>query len=85
VPCWAAANPFTVAGVAELNITPQKPLRRGYERDPEAVARWERETYPGFRRRAGPRAARDCLKIETVIKFELSADLELTNRSLGRS
>jgi len=69
-----------VAGVAEFNITPQKPLRRAYERDPEAVARWERETYPGFRCRAGPGAARDRLEIETVIKLELAADPELTNR-----
>jgi transposase len=38
--------------LASLDITPQKPLRRAYERDPEAVARWERETYPGLRKRA---------------------------------
>jgi transposase len=43
--------------LAELNITPQKPLRRAYERDPEAVARWERETYPRLRRRAKQRGA----------------------------
>jgi transposase len=30
--------------LASLNITPQKPLRRAYERDPAAVALWERET-----------------------------------------
>lgn len=38
--------------LASLNITPQKPLRRAYERDPEAVALWERETYPKLRKRA---------------------------------
>jgi len=38
--------------LAELGITPQKPLRRAYERDPAAVARWEQETYPQLRRRA---------------------------------
>jgi transposase len=38
--------------LASLNITPQKPLRRAYERDPEAVALWEQETYPKLRRRA---------------------------------
>jgi hypothetical protein len=27
-------------------------LRRAYERDPEAVALWERETYPKLRKRA---------------------------------
>jgi transposase len=38
--------------LAGLNITPQKPLRRAYERDPEAVALWEKETYPALKRRA---------------------------------
>jgi transposase len=43
--------------LAELGLTPQKPLRRAYERDPEAVARWEQETYPTLRRRATRRGA----------------------------
>jgi len=38
--------------LASLDITPQKPLRRAYERDPQAVAQWERETYPQLRKRA---------------------------------
>ena len=38
--------------LAGLRITPQKPLRRAYERDPEAVAQWRQETYPRLRRRA---------------------------------
>jgi len=38
--------------LAGLSITPQKPLRRAYERDPAAVARWEQETYPKLRNRA---------------------------------
>ena len=38
--------------LASLNITPQKPLRRAYERDPEAVALWEKEIYPQLRKRA---------------------------------
>jgi transposase len=38
--------------LASLDITPQKPLRRAYERDPEAVALWEKETYPTLRKRA---------------------------------
>jgi len=33
-------------------FTPQKPLRRAYERDPAAVKRWLEETYPTIRRRA---------------------------------
>ena len=38
--------------LAGLNITPQKPLRRAYERDPEAVALWQKETYPKLKQRA---------------------------------
>jgi len=43
--------------LAELNITPQKPLRRAYERDPEAVETWQKETYPKIRKRAKRRDA----------------------------
>jgi transposase len=38
--------------LASLDITPQKPLRRAYERDPVAVALWKKETYPKLKRRA---------------------------------
>lgn len=38
--------------LSRLQITPQKPLRRAYERDPQAVARWVKEDYPRLRRRA---------------------------------
>src|SRR5664280_676642 len=38
--------------LASLEITPQKPLRRAYERDPVAVERWRREDYPQLRKRA---------------------------------
>ena len=38
--------------LAELNLTPQKPLQRAYQRDPEAVQRWQRETYPALVARA---------------------------------
>lgn len=38
--------------LASLQITPQKPLRRAYERDPVAIAQWVEETYPGLRKRA---------------------------------
>lgn len=33
-------------------FTPQKPLRRAYEQDPEAVRRWLQEEYPAIRRQA---------------------------------
>lgn len=38
--------------LASLEITPQKPLRRAYERDPAAVDHWLRQTYPRLKRRA---------------------------------
>jgi transposase len=44
--------------LASLDITPQKPLRRAYERDPAAVALWEKETYPALRKRAKQLGAR---------------------------
>lgn len=43
--------------LAQLQITPQKPLRRAYERDPEAVEKWTREDYPALRKRAKRRGA----------------------------
>ena len=34
--------------LARLGLTPQKPLQRAYQRDPEAIERWQRETCPGI-------------------------------------
>lgn len=38
--------------LAKLNLTPQKPLERAYQRDPEAIERWRRETYPAIAKAA---------------------------------
>jgi transposase len=38
--------------LAKLNLTPQKPLQRAYQRDPEAIERWRREIYPSIARQA---------------------------------
>ena len=38
--------------LAKLNLTPQKPLQRAYQRDPAAIERWRRETYPAIARQA---------------------------------
>lgn len=38
--------------LAKLELTPQKPLQRAYQRDPQAIARWQRETYPALTRHA---------------------------------
>jgi len=40
------------AVLARQGLTPQKPLQRAYQRDPAAIARWQRETYPAIVRRA---------------------------------
>jgi transposase len=40
-----------------IGITPQKPLRRAYARDPEAIQAWLDFEYPKLRRRAGRRGA----------------------------
>ena len=34
--------------LADLGLTPQKPLMRAYERDPAAIAAWKRDTYPSI-------------------------------------
>jgi transposase len=44
--------------LAELDITPQKPLRRAYERDPVAIRRWQRQEFPELRARAKRRGAK---------------------------
>lgn len=38
--------------LAKLGLTPQKPLQRAYQRDPQAIEKWQRETYPAIARRA---------------------------------
>jgi transposase len=38
--------------LAKLGLTPQKPLQRAYQRDPEAIEKWQRETFPSIARQA---------------------------------
>lgn len=38
--------------LARQGLTPQKPLQRAYQRDPEAIDRWVQSTYPTISRRA---------------------------------
>jgi transposase len=38
--------------LCRLGLTPQKPLQRAYQRDPEAIERWVHDTYPALTRRA---------------------------------
>ena len=34
--------------LAKQGLTPQKPLQRAYQRDPEAIEKWQRETFPAI-------------------------------------
>ncbi len=43
--------------LAKLGLTPQKPLQRAYQRDPEAIERWQQETYPAIVRQARAQGA----------------------------
>lgn len=38
--------------LAKLGLTPQKPLQRAYQRDPVAIERWQRETFPAIAKTA---------------------------------
>jgi len=38
--------------LAQLELTPQKPLRRAYERDPGRIELWRREEFPKLKKRA---------------------------------
>lgn len=43
--------------LARLNLTPQKPLQRAYQRDPEAIERWQHDTCPAIAAKAGRKNA----------------------------
>lgn len=38
--------------LAKLGLTPQKPLQRAYQRDPQAIALWQRDIFPALARQA---------------------------------
>ena len=38
--------------LAKLGLTPQKPLQRAYQRDPEAIEKWQCAIFPGIARQA---------------------------------
>lgn len=43
--------------LAKLGLTPQKPLQRAYQRDAQAIEKWQRETYPAIARQAKAQGA----------------------------
>ena len=67
----------------ELNITPQKPLRRAYERDPEAIEKWQREEFPKLRARAKRRGADKFFLDEAGIRSD--APLHRTRGAKGKT
>jgi len=40
------------AMLARVGLTPQKPLQRAYQRDPDAIEHWQREIFPSIAKRA---------------------------------
>ncbi len=55
---WIRLGVTTVGELlAKLGLTPQKPLQRAYQRDPEAIERWQRETYPAIAKQAKAQGA----------------------------
>lgn len=65
--------------LARWNLTPQKPLRRAYERDPVAVQRWLDEEYPAIEKQAKAQKA----EIHWGDQMGLRADHQ-TGTSYGR-
>jgi transposase len=43
--------------LAKLGLTPQKPLKRAYQRDPAAIEAWKHDVYPSVARQAKKRGA----------------------------
>jgi len=68
---------FTPQGVgklmAKLGLTPQRPLRRAYQQDPEAVTRWKTVEYPKLRAEAA--------QVGATIFFEDEASLRSDHHS----
>lgn len=56
--------------LAELDITPQQPLRRAYERDPAAIERWKTVVFPRLRARATRVGATLCFLDETGVRSD---------------
>ena len=69
--------------LASLDITPQKPLRRAYERDPAAVEQWVKERYPELKKRAKRLGAKIFFQDEAG--FQSDAPLGRTYGLKGRT
>jgi transposase len=56
-----------------LGMSPQKPLYRAYQQDPQRVARWKAETYPQIRRRAAQEGAEIFFADEAALRTDFHA------------
>lgn len=56
--------------LAQLELTPQQPLRRAYERDPVAIRVWKEQDYPELKKRARKYGARIYFLDETGFSSE---------------
>jgi transposase len=57
--------------LAKLGLTPQKPLKRAYERDPAAIEAWKREAYPSLVKKAKKRGAEICFWDESGFRADV--------------
>jgi transposase len=57
--------------LAKLGLTPQKPLKRAYERDPAAIEAWKSDTYPSIVKRAKQRGAEICFWDESGFRADV--------------
>jgi len=62
----------------KMGLTPQKPLRRAYEQNPKAVARWLKVEYPRIRRQAWG----ECAEIHWGDEMGMRSDHQ-TGRTCG--
>lgn len=52
IPYLSSRQATFLAYLQRWGLTPQKPRRRAFEQDPEAVRRWLAEEYPAIRQAA---------------------------------
>jgi transposase len=59
--------------LARWGFTPQKPVRRAFEQDPQAVRRWLEEEYPEIRKQAKGEKAEICWGDEMGLRSDCAA------------
>ena len=59
--------------LAQLGITPQKPLWRAYQQDPERVRQWVQEEYPSIAKEAKPLGAQIWFADESGLRSDYHA------------